>query len=318
MFVDLRGDQALGDQLLGGEPSESTGQKATSDVPEVPVTIVPPPGLAHPKPAKVKKRLRKPKSHRAESSTKRPRAAIDEAYSDLDEILAGQGDASPLIVRPEREHLPDETKQAVQSDKRRNNASFGFLAALGAATLAFWFGVVLVISRFQIVEPFLLSQFSESLQSVYSATFGRAEITQGFGQIFGGLGWCLWLVGAALVVSSAAQFINSFVGILLGRSLLGWSDGIVAALAILALFVMVAIVLTHTSFAKKQNRLLDAYESPAALDRGPVGNIDLLRTEINNNARTFQRTMVVSMSVPVLIFVFSVVRLFIKLPDPER
>jgi hypothetical protein len=289
---------------------------------EVPVVVLPPLGLAHPKPARVKHRKAKPKSHGTSPSgnqAKRP-SAIDDAYGDLDEILRGQGDPAPLTVRPQSV-TPATAENPVPGpggEPPLRLSNLGFLAALGSATLAFWFGLVIFVSRFQIVDFALLSHFCETLQSVYLAVFGLAEVPRSFQLVFIALGWAFWIVGTALVLFGVMQFANAFFRVLSGRSLIGWSDGMTAAMGVCAVFLMVAMLFAHVSFTKQQNRLLDEYEKPTVLDRGPIGNVELLRAEIDEDGKTFQTTMLVASAIPMSIFVLSMVRLFLKTPEPDR
>lgn len=321
----LVGDELLGDRLLDGDLSggQSAQQdSSTPDVVDVPVIVLPPLGLAHPKPAKIKNQKTRPKTHETRSAgkTKKSDVVLEDAYGDLDKILGGQGDAAPLMIRSPVE-APADSDQPTRGPgdrQKQRPSSFGFLAALGSATTACWFGVLVVIARFQIVDLPLLSEFAETLQSVFQAVFGMAEVTRPFQLLFMGLGWALWGVGIALVIFGLAQFANAFFRILFGRSLMGWSDGLVAAMGVCGLFLMVAMVFTHASFTKQQNRLLDQYDQPSVLDRGPIGNVELLRDEVNNQGASFRTTMLVGSAVPMSIFLLSMVRLFLRTPDMDR
>jgi hypothetical protein len=328
LSVDLMGDEMLGDQLLGGElsdarksPAAKTPARDRSQPIEVPVVVLPPLGLAHPRPAKVKRQQHKPKSHGSDQPNRSGQSPVfGETYGDLDEILRGQGDPAPLVVRPQPvpPDAAEQTRTDAEGPKPHGPSTFGFLAAIGSATLAFWFGVLVVVSRFQIVEVPLLNNFSVTLESVYLAAFGTADVSPTFQNIFVSLGWALSIVAGALMLFAVAQFINAFVRILFRHSFMDWSDGMTAAAAVCALFLMVAMVFAHASFTKQQHRLLDEYERPTVLDRGPIGNVDLLRAEIVDAETTFRTTMLVGAGIPMSIFMLSMARLFFKTPEIAR
>lgn len=319
----LRGDERLGDELLGGDFSDLQNQDPPTtlqDMQEIPVVAIPPLGLVHPAPAKIKRQQPRPKSHGTESRHATNKSSVDDAYSDLDAILSGQGDAAPLRVRPDpataqasRPAPQEQTKTAPRP------SSIGFVAALGSSSLAFWFGVVVIVTRFHPVDLAFVQRFSQMLESVNVAAFGTADVSVTFQRIFISLGWAIWIVAIVLAVFALAQFANAFIRILFGRSFLDWSDGMTAAMAVCALFLMVALIFTHHSFTQQQLRQLDEYEQPMALDRGPIGNVEILKSGIVEDGSMFQNTMLVGMGVAMSIFLLTMVRLLLKtdLPAPR-
>lgn len=347
---DLVGDESLGDLLLGGALDETsfktnvgvesakpktatksvskTSSKSvangrpSSSVVEVPIVAVPPLGLAHPEPAKVKRQSPKPKSHPTDSPGKPPASEIDRAYADLDDILGGQGDAAPLVIR--------NPSSASQSGGAPTNSSssgtpvsprpstVGLLAAVTSATLAFWFGIVGILSRFNVVDVLLVDGFSESLQSVYLAVFGLAEVAPTYQVIFKSLGWVFWAVAVGLALFALAQFINAILKVLVGRSIIGWSDGLTASMAVCAVLLMMAMVFTHIRFTKNEHRLLDEYEKPTVLDHGPIGNIESIRIGLDEDAVQFQKTMLIGAAVPMSVFFLCMLRLFLNMPEPVQ
>lgn len=259
---------------------------------------------------------------KSESNPKSQRPFFDQTYGDLDEILAGAGDASPLMVRPtpadsDESDLNSQNGRASIShpSPKHKSLTLGFLAALCSATLAIWFGLFVASSRFQIVDWFLVSGFSTHLYSVFNVTFGESEVPFMFQIMFAILGWLVWGVAIAMVLTGVGQFVNAFAKLLTGRQLLSWSDGLVGMLGVSAVFMLVAIVVCQASFASQEHLALDAYERPFVAEGERLENVARLRAVIDERNRSFSISMLAGATVPLSIFFLSIVRLFTKSSD---
>ena len=245
--------------------------------------------------------------------------SFEQTYCDLEDILDGAGDASPLTTRApdDQPHYrnPDSPKPVSAPSDQQQSLGFstpGFIAAVGSATLAFWFGVFIVISKFQLIEWFFLGSFSMHLRSVYSVTFGESDVPQDFGVIFMVLGWLIWSLAVGMVVISIGQFVNAFAKLLTRREPVGWTDGVNGTLGICAVFLLVAIVFSQISFAKQENLALDVYERPFVEAGEHLDNVSLIRKDIEDRNRSFTISMLAVATVPMTVFGLSMIRLYTK------
>ncbi len=359
--VDLLGNEMLGDQLLGGDLRRSGSlpsgpgrakpmiRKPGHQKPAGPIMPRPNPAKSESKPAKIDRiptrSETKPdpitgpgpnsRPHRtppevpltvsvskSASRQRSKRPLFEQSYGDLDEILSGAGDASPLVARPS----PVETGEREVSSQissvstgpvsvTRKSSTPGFFAALGSATLAFWFGLLVVGARFEPVNWLLLSGFSSHLRSVFFATLGVSEIPTSFRIMFVVLGWLLWGVAVVMILTALTQFVNAFAKLLTDRQPASWSDGMAGALGVSAMFLLVAIVFCQAWFATREHQAFNVYEQPFAAQGERLENITLLREKIDSRNRSFTTTMMIGATVPVAIFALSMLRLFTKPAD---
>ena len=98
---------------------------------------------------------------------------------------------------------------------------------------------------------------------------------------------------------------------------MGWADGLASTLGVCAVFLMVGLVFSQSSFSNQQARLLDEYEMPFAVEGEKLENVSRLRDEITAENRSFTTSMLVGAAVPMSIFVLSMVRLFTKSSEKD-
>lgn len=170
----------------------------------------------------------------------------------------------------------------------------------------------MVTSRFSIVDGILLQGFSDHLRSVFTASFGLAEIPAIYRVLFLVFGWLLWGVAVAMILIAIAQFVNAFVNLLTNRQPAGWSDGFAGALGVSALFLLVAIVFCQSSFANQERRLPDEYKQPFEAEGERLEN-----AKIDDRNRSFTTTMLVGATIPMSIFALSMFRLFTESSDEK-
>ncbi|MFT5304380.1 MAG: hypothetical protein ACI87E_002527 [Mariniblastus sp.] len=249
-------------------------------------------------------------------------SAFGDAYGDLDSILDGAGDASPLRVSPRDETAPSDrdangTPNGDSADLNARPPKFdsrtlGFMAALASGAMAFGFGLFVCVSRFQLIDLLFINQFSTHLRSVFGGVFGDTELTAGFQTMFLVLGWMLWGAAVLLMLLGAAQFINAFTKLVFQRQIAAWSDGLAAAFGIVLVFLLVALVFSQTSWANHENFILDGYERPVVAEGEHLDVVDRVRGAIDERSRSFTTWMLFAVSIPFSIFVASMVRLFTK------
>lgn len=249
-------------------------------------------------------------------------SAFEDAYGDLDSILDGAGDASPLRVSPRDEPAPSDrdangtpngdSADLSASPPKFDSRTLGFMAALASGAMAFWFGLFVCVSRFQLIDLSFINQFSTHLRSVFGGVFGDTELTTGFQTMFLVLGWLLWGAAVLLMLLGAAQFINAFTKLVFQRQIAAWSDGLAAAFGIVLVFLLVALVFSQTSWANHENFILDGYERPVVAEGEHLDVVDRVRGAIDERSRSFTTWMLFAVSIPFSIFVASMVRLFTK------
>ena len=337
MEVDLLGDELLGDQLLGGS---LLGQSSAATVAGTgaPSDIEDPGELRKPRRAQKKQeattqsdqaaKTRKPKT-RNRPQPKRAKAKpsppaqpakpeepiFNQSYSDLESILEGTGDAAPIVVPPPEEYRDkdDQSEEAVKS--KRGGSPVGFLSALLSGTLAFWFGVFALISKFKVIDQFLTSGFSQALNRLYAGDFGSLELRPVYQTLFSVLGWVFWGVALCLMILGATQFLNSLYRLLTKRHFFRRIDGMTATFGALAMFLMVGWIFAQASLQRDQHKFLNEYERPATIIDKELEVVTLLRTEVDAQHRITQRWLLAGALIPMSVFVLSMTRLLTLKPD---
>ena len=337
MDVDLLGDELLGDELLGGSllgqssGATAAGTDARSDVED--------PGEIRSDQRDQKKQDAPSQSGRASKARKsktrnraqpkpaktKPRPAaqpepeepiFDQSYSDLESILEGTGNAAPIVVPPPEEHRDEDaqSEEAVAS-KKKGGSPIGFLSALLSGTLAFWFGVFAVISKFKVIDQLLTSGFSQALHRLYTGDFGSLELRAGYQTLFSVLGWVFWTVAICLMILGATQFLNSLYRLLTKRHFFRRIDGMTATFGALAMFLMVGWIFAQASLQRDQHKFLNEYERPATVNDQELEVVTLLRNEVDAQHRATQNWLLVGALVPMSVFVLSMTRLLTLKPD---
>lgn len=321
--IDLLADEMLGDQLLGDFSQDEVSTEA--DPPPVQSAVVP---SLTPNPNRKtdrgsKKRSQVPEVSPTVDDSSKPGTGSEAplpvpSFDDLDDILAGAGNAAPLIARPGLGE-PRRGEEGATSDLplpkksyQASNSPLGFGAALGSGTLALWFGLLVVVSRFQIIPIMLVERFSQQLQLGNTAMLGTAEVSGGYQFLFIALGWLLWGVATLLIFVGVGQFFNTVIQLISKRQPLRSADGLAATLGVSAVFLIVAMVFAQAMFANQQYRSLDEIEHPFITEGEHLGNVSRLREEIGARSSAFTVPLLVGATVPMTIFMLSMVRLFTK------
>lgn len=281
----------------------------------VPIPVVPVQQVSTKKDSRKKSSKRRKKSKGEGSKTESQKPIFADTYSDLDSILEGAGDASPVAPRPLKDvsvREPASVGSEVDGDQSgaRPPSSAGMLAAFVSSILAFWFGVFSVVARFGPVEQPLVSGFTSTLHSIYSGDFGDYEVGSTLQILMIGLGWLFWIVALLLMVFGAAQFLNAMYRLIAGKHFFGSSDGLTGAMAVGALFIVVGLLFTQVACHQAQHKFLDDYEKPVVEQGQHLETIEALRLELTAKQTASRNWLIVGAVVPVSVFVFSTIRLF--------
>lgn len=264
-----------------------------------------------------------------ESSTSAPSAFED--FGDLDDILNGVGDVAPLHVSPKPPQVasnrPIRPSSAVQpasvtadpkpdNEENRSRPKVGagqIIMGLIAGTIAIWYGIFVVVSRFNSIDQFLLATLSTQLRNAYTATFGLYDVPQHIQTSYSILGWTLFAIGLILVLVGIAQVINSFFQVLLQRGLIPWIDGIGSILALASFSIFVAYVMLHSSYVDQLIEALPKVEEIVMEDapewaKNQDANPDL--TALGKLKSTFNTSMIVGACVCLTMCILSTIRTF--------
>lgn len=280
-------------------------------------------------PAPKKEKLRSPQP----VSTK---PLMADSFADVDDILNGGVDASPL--NPRRESAPpehsvsnasgevrspnahlrpsiksvhqDQTPSAIGQDAKSESPQFtSFLSLIGGGAGIFF--SVLALATRQI--PFAdspLEWLGEPMFGMYQAAYGSGAIEGIYKSLFLGLGWMLLVVAIATLITSFFLALRGMIRMVFGKGILGWSRGFSALLGVVGLFTLMAILLTqfahHDYLQAELNRI----------DGGAVGliqdleNVKLIREQYEMESQRFRFAIYFLASLPGTLFLAATINLF--------
>ena len=246
---------------------------------------------------------------------------VDDHYNDLDELLAANNyeDVSELVRVPDREiAIPAELVTKPPAVNSVTRSSLALVAAIAAATIAFWFGLLVVMQRLTQFDNVLLSYFQQTYAGINSASFGDDEITSGLRLGFIVAGWTMWAAGLAMGLLAVGQLLNALVQLFIQRQLFRWADGLMATLSIVFVFLAVSCLFLHASHMTNLNRELNKVVPAATANEFVPANVQRIRDQYNKRNRAFTIVMLVSAAIPMTIFTFSMTRLFATAGDTSR
>ncbi len=206
----------------------------------------------------------------------------------------------------------DSAENSTNAKTSNTKPALSLLAAICCSTLAFWFGLLIVMSRFKNIDQFLLRDFTEMIRDINAGRFGSemmaAELQTGFGVV----GWIIWSVALLMMVLSACQFANAILQLFYRRQVLGWVDGFMAAAGIVFIFLAVVTLFLHSSHMTNLKRKLNEQSNQGAVGESNPDNISLISDRYDERSKKFIMVMLVSSMVPMTIFVLSMIRLFLS------
>ncbi len=331
MQVDLLGDELLGDALLGDAMlGKRSGASAVPRDPDQSKSSTKSENRSLKKQSRSDRDASRPdpspvEASEIEASRNQPVAAeepiFNQSYSDLESILDGVGDASPVVVRPPEPARDRESQSGGEAPNKRKGSPVGFLSALLSGTLAVWFGVFAMTSKFKIIHQWLTSGLSQAFHRMYSGNFGSwelNEVNERFETFFMTYGWAFWLVTLCLMIFGATQFLNSLYRLFAKRNFFRSIDGLTATCGVVALFLLVGWIFAQASIERAQHKFLNEYQKTATQDGGELEVVTSLREEIDGQHKLARNWLLVGALVPMLVFVLSMTRLLTLKPDRGR
>jgi hypothetical protein len=261
-------------------------------------------------------------------------------YSDLDSILAGSvfeaepagvtrpSTSAPIqpttqrpnhptasrqskVVREPTRIKPNVPPQSVPTKPSSTKTTISFLAVVVSASLAFWFGLLIVVSRFTTVDQILLHPFSIAVGNLNAGRFGLDEMAPGLKIGFVICGWAIWTVAATMVLFAPLQLFNAVAQLFVRRQIFRLIDGLMATCGVLLVFLLVATLFLHASHMANLNRQLNQFDSPQAIAAGASErqNVQRIREQYQADSRSFMTVILAGGLVPLSIFSCSMLRL---------
>jgi hypothetical protein len=244
---------------------------------------------------------------------------VDDHYSDLDELLAGNGHEDAEFVGPlgGEIEVPAGLIDPPVAARSSSISSLALLSAIASATIAFWFGLLVVMARFAEFDQILLTYFQQTFAGIISGSFGYEEVAPGFKLGFIVIGWSMWVIGLAMLVVAIGQLLNALIQLFLHRQLVRWADGLMATISIVFVFLVVGSLFLHASHMSGLNRELNKIVPVGTADEFVPPNVQRVREQYEQRNRTYLTVMLISGAIPLSVFAFSMVRLLASSDEPK-
>ena len=246
---------------------------------------------------------------------------IDDHYNDLEELLAAGGyeDDTELDESSAGEiAVPQGLLETPDKAKSSSGSSLALIAAIAAATIGFWFGLVVVLSRFTEFDQILLAYFQQTFGGIISGSFADEEVATGHKLGFVTIGWTMWILGLAMLVMAIGQLINALVKLFRHKQLFGWADGWMATLSIVFVFLVVGSLFLHASHMSALHRELNQIVPVGTPEELVPTNVLKVREQYTQRNTTFLSVMLISGAIPLAVFALSMVRLLTKSGDASH
>lgn len=235
--------------------------------------------------------------------------------------IAGRTTAGASSATTQTERLPNLPHASVSTaaGERVGNRvqTVSFLAAVGSATIGFWTGVLIVLSRFRVVENRAVNATSQTLHNISRGVSGEFEVSRSNEQLFVVLGWMVVVVAGGLMLYSIFQLISAYGRMFWQRPLVFGSDGLTATLAVLLVFLLVATMFVHMNHVSQLGRTLVENAAIGPDENSAVAqNVRELKNQYAQLGNRFLFHMVGLALAPLLVFILSMVRLMTLPEEP--
>ena len=202
-------------------------------------------------------------SDQIEAPTKSAADKVLDSYADLDQILAGGVDRTPL--EPTRLDSPFElpAKEEAEAARPRRRGMIG--AAIGGAS-GMLAAIVLLVTRVSAFDGTPLGWSGHAFYGTYTASYGTGEMTTGFANLLIGYGCWILVVAVLTAIASGLLLIRVGIRITAGHTKLAWSRGLLATLSVVCLFTLLGLLFLQTIHHGNLIRNLDSFSGSAPFD----------------------------------------------------
>ena len=203
---------------------------------------------------------------KSETKAKSSDSALQDSYADLDQILAGGVDVTPLeptrvdspFAQPAAE-IATRDHASRQNNKGLIGAGIGGLAGLLAA-------FVLLVTRASAFGGTPFGWTGQAFYGTYTASYGTGEMTNASANLFTGLGWWILLLAVLMGIASGLSLVRVAIQMTAGRKTLAWSRGLLATLSVVCLFSLMGMLFVQNIHHGNLIRDLNSFSSSAPIE----------------------------------------------------
>ena len=255
----------------------------------------------------------------ATEQTQRVPATFDSF--DMDEILAGGVDTSPLSPSPATPQTtasfsgsPAESPVELEGQTTRSFGSMGIVGSVLAGVSGFGSAALLLMTRFADFEGTPLGWIGQAFNGAHNGSFGSGEMSDRSVRLFVGSGWGLVLLG--VLIGIVSLFLLGRVGfrIATGRRLFSWSRPALATLGVICLFSLMGLLFVQSvHHGELLDGLLDFAGEPLEgllPDETKDEPFKEIRDQYNQENREFMVGVVSFAILPLMVFGGAIMSLF--------
>ena len=178
-------------------------------------------------------------------------------FADLDEILAGGVDHTPLESTRVDSPFVEPPKKPSQL-----GPAGAFVAGIVGLMTAF----TLLITRVASFSGTPLGWTGNALYGTYTASVGTGEMTSTCTSLFIGLGWWMLLLAVAIGVASSLLLLRVVLRATKEAKTLSWSRGLLATLSVLCLFSLLGMLFVQSVHHGNLTYDLDSFSNSAPIE----------------------------------------------------
>lgn len=245
------------------------------------------------------------------------RPVIADSFGDVDDILNGGVDGSPVRAKP-KPNPPAVSTSSLNSKanstrsgsepEKTTGPSFGGIVSIFGGVAGVCFGAIALATKQLSFSDSPLSWLGEPMHGMYQAAYGHGQVEGMFRALFLSLGWAMILVALVSIVAGLSLAARGLIKIFANSNQFGWSRAFAAIVGVTGLFLVVSILLTQYSHNDHLVSQLD--------NSGAVGLVEepqqfqRLREQYAEDKESFSIAMLFMASMPLALAVSSAVGLF--------
>jgi DNA-directed RNA polymerase subunit RPC12/RpoP len=207
---------------------------------------------------------------------------------------------------------PSTDRSTASKGRSPDQAGLWFLLTLLTALLAGWVGGVLLLARwFKSLQNPVLDWLILPLGQIYSGNFGTTEISPLLKNGFVFSGWLILLLAGLLIITAIGLVGNAISQLFSRKLLFRQSDGWLATLAVLLLFLLVGNLFLHKTHMGELQREIKLLTANLGSDEVPP-QFSRLQQGYQLQEQTFQVRVLTLAGLPLLLFSVAMLRLVLR------